>query len=156
MIENDYSRKIIAFDYFSTFLNSELSLKSDKQFVDSFVNAGGQPYSSEEINMIMRDKGFENYELIQGNVLSTINDYLEKNPQLRIALLHLDMDVLEPTEKALELLYSRMVIGGLVIIDDYSSVEGASIAVDNFVKEKDIKLKKLSFYSVPSYFIKEN
>jgi hypothetical protein len=155
MIENDYSRKIIAFDYFSTFLNSELSLKSDKQFVDSFVNAGGQPHSSEEINMIMRDKGFENYELVQGNVLATINDYLEKKPQLRIALLHLDMDVFEPTEKALELLYSRVVIGGLVIIDDYSSVEGASIAVDNFVKERDIKLKKLSFYSVPSYYIKE-
>ena len=40
----------------------------------------------------------------------------------------------------------------LILIDDYSTVEGATKAVDEFLKKnKKLKLNKLKFYQQPSY-----
>ena len=50
---------------------------------------------------ILIDKKFENFELIKGNVIKTIPKFLKNNTNLKIAILHLDMDVYEPTKVAL-------------------------------------------------------
>ena len=80
--------------------------------------------------------------------------YLEQNPHTRLALLHLDMDVKEPTAFALDILYDRLVPGGIVVIDDYNSVAGATEAVDEFISKKSLKLEKLTHYYVPTFFRK--
>ena len=61
------------------------------------------------------------------------------------------MDVKEPTDFALEKLYERVVPGGLIVFDDYNSVAGETISVDNFLKQKNLKIEKLPFYHVPSF-----
>ena len=48
------------------------------------------------------------------------------------------MDVKEPTDFALEKLYERVVPGGLIVFDDYNSVAGETISVDNFLKQKNL------------------
>ena len=60
------------------------------------------------------------------------------------------MDVAEPTEYVLNTLFNRMVKGGLIVIDDYNDVSGATSVVDKFVKEKT-KIEKLNYYQKPSY-----
>ena len=99
-------------------------------------------------------KGFENYKLIQGNVFDTLDEYLLEKPELRLSLLHLDMDVAEPTEYVLNTLYERIVRGGLIVIDDYNGVEGATKVIDEFVKKKNLTIETLSFYGHP-VFIKK-
>ena len=61
------------------------------------------------------------------------------------------MDVYEPTFHALKVFSKLMVKGGLIVIDDYATVEGATRAVDNFCKKNKKEIKKLPFYLAPSY-----
>ena len=124
-------------------------MKDDLAFIESFEGAGGHGLNEDED--ILSEKGFENFELIKGNVFDTLPKYLSVNPGKRIALLHLDMDVKEPSDFALELLYERIVPGGLIIFDDYNSVAGETISVDEFVAKHKLKLEKLPFYNVPTF-----
>ena len=124
-------------------------MKDDLAFIESFEGAGGHGLNEDED--ILSEKGFANFELIKGNVFDTLPKYLSVNPGKRIALLHLDMDVKEPSDFALELLYERIVPGGLIIFDDYNSVAGETISVDEFVAKHKLKLEKLPFYNVPTF-----
>ena len=103
---------------------------------------------------LLRVKGFENFKLIKGNVFDTLPNYLEKHPETRLSFLHLDMDVKEPTDFALELLYERVVPGGLIVFDDYNAVAGETLSVDEFVSKHRLKVEKLSFYNLPSFIRK--
>jgi hypothetical protein len=54
-----------------------------------------------------------------------------------------DFDFYEPIKIALELLESRLPIGGVVIIDDYGFFsEGAKTAVDEFVQAREPRYDK--------------
>lgn len=153
-LENDFSRKIVGFDAFGAFPTDKLEAKDDLDFIEKFERGGAHGLRKEEVSDILTHKGFENFELVKGNVFDTLPPYLKKNPEARIALLHLDMDVKEPTDFALNLLYDRVVSGGLVVFDDYNSVAGETISVDGFVKKNHLKLEKLPFYNVPAYIRK--
>ena len=74
-----------------------------------------------------------NIELVEGNIFDTLAKYLINYPATRIEFLHLDMDVMESTEHALNMLYERVVPNGLIVFDDYSSVAGETDAMDEFI-----------------------
>jgi hypothetical protein len=154
-LENDFSRKIVGFDSFGDFPTENLSLGEDLDFVKSFEKTGGAGLQKTEILSILSSKGFSNIHLEQGNIFDTLPAYLRKNPQTRIAFLHLDLDVKEPTGFALNLLYERIVPGGLIVFDDYNAVAGETVAVDAFIEKHNLYLEKLPFYSVPSYLRKK-
>jgi O-methyltransferase len=59
----------------------------------------------------------------------------------RIALLRLDTDWYESTRHELETLYPRLELGGVLIIDDYGSHEGARMAVDEFFSAHEAAAK---------------
>ena len=108
-----------------------------------------------ETKDILRFKQIQNVDFEEGNVTKTIPAWLEMAPEARISLLHLDMDVYEPTKAALDLLWDRVVKGGIVVIDDYNAVGGATNAVDEFLQNKNIQLRKLGLSHVPCYFVKD-
>ena len=96
--------------------------------------------SYQEAESIFANKGFRNVELVKGNIFETLSKYLDRNPSCRIAMLHLDMGIKEPTKYALDLLFSRVVKGGLILFDDYSTVKGATVVVDEFVKNNNLAI----------------
>jgi predicted O-methyltransferase YrrM len=53
----------------------------------------------------------------------------------KFALVHVDVDLYEPTRNCLDFFYSRLSTGGFIVIDDYNARDypGANIAVDRFV-----------------------
>ena len=150
-LENDHSRKIVGFDAFGEFPTDNLEVKDDLKFIEKFEDMGGHGLSVEEVEGVLSAKGFENFELVKGNVFDTLPSYLDKNPETRIALLHLDMDVKEPTDFALEHLYERVVPGGLIVFDDYNEVAGETLAVDEFVNKYKLTLEKSTFYTIPAF-----
>jgi hypothetical protein len=154
ILENAHSRKIVGFDAFGKFPTDNVKSDDDFRFIENFSNNAGDGLKTQEIDLILKAKTFENVELVQGNVFDTLPAYLKKYPSTRLSLLHLDMDVQEPTEYALNLLYDRVVPGGLVIFDDYSTVAGETDAVDIFLTKKGLAIKKLSYNHIPSYIIK--
>lgn len=67
-------------------------------------------------------------KFIEGDVAETLN---ESTPDT-IALLRLDTDWYESTRKSLEVLYPRLAVGGVCILDDYGHWQGARKAVDEY------------------------
>lgn len=153
LLETEYSRKVIGFDIFGKFPDN-LKVKSDREFVKDFENAGGFGISDEELTLHLDNKGFKNYELVKGDILKTIPQYIIDRPSLKISLLHIDVDVYEPTKVILENLWEKVVKGGIVMFDDYATIEGETMAVDEFFKDQNITIHKPPFNYIPSYIIK--
>lgn len=150
-LEHESSRKIVGFDAFGKFPTRELSVDNDIEFVERFTDAGGDGLHEDELSALLERKSFSNIELVRGNVLDTLPAYLEAHPETRLSFLHLDMDVKEPTEFALECLYDRVVPNGLIVFDDYNAVAGETEAVDEFIARKKLGIEKLPFYNVPAF-----
>jgi len=154
MIENPYSRKVVSFDAFGKFPTSDRP--ADAEFIEAFEGESGVGISKDELDKALQRKGFKNYELVEGNVFDTLEPYLKSNNALKIALLHVDMDVYDATAHCLNSLYENVSRGGVIIFDDYCAVEGTNKAVDEFlVNHPEIIVEKLGYYSVPSFFIKK-
>lgn len=104
-------------------------------------------------------RGEARAEIISGDVAESMPRFLAAHPGLRISLLHFDLDLYEPTKIALELLYPRVVKGGVVCFDEYGLEpwEGETRAVDEyFAKQAEPPtLRKHPFTLAPhGYFIK--
>lgn len=83
---------------------------------------------------------------IQGDVADTLD--LEENLPKEIALLRLDTDWYQSTRKELDILFPRLVKGGVCIIDDYGHWAGARKAVDEYLLENGLyPLMQVSDYS---------
>ena len=124
-------------------------------FIKEFEKDGGDGLSLEETNFILKAKSFTNYELINGDVRNTLLDFLKKNTSEKFSLIHLDMDVYEPTAFVLDKLFDRLVTGGLIVIDDYNTVEGATTAVDEFiVQHPNLKIERLPYNNIPIFIRK--
>lgn len=154
LLETDTAREIIGFDIFGKFPVAENESNSNKKFVRNFEGQGGEGLSENEIANIFVEKGVENVSLIPGDIFESLPKYLENSPETAIALLHLDVDIYEPTKYIFENCYDRVVPGGLIIIDDYNAVEGATRAVNEFINKHNLKLHKLPYYNVPAFFVK--
>lgn len=147
--------KIIGFDIFGEFPKTE-KVKSDKLFVDEWNRQHtGNFLSRDEIYESLHLKDIHNVELVKGDICETVDQYLIDNPYTRIALLHIDTDVYEPSKVGLEKLYDRVVRGGIIIFDDYATVEGETLAVDEFFSDKGYVIKKYPFsHAKPSFIVK--
>ena len=71
---------------------------------------------------------------VKGKVEQTLNKN-DNIPQI-ISLLRLDTDFHDSIKKSLEILYPKLIKGGVLIIDDYGHFKEVKTAVDNFFKDK--------------------
>ena len=62
------------------------------------------------------------------------------NPEFKISLLHIDIDLYEATKIILELLYPKVVNGGVIIFDEYGTFGGETIAIDEYFRGKNIEI----------------
>ncbi len=85
-----------------------------------------------EANVRSTGYPFENFTIVEGDVAQTL--HVASPPQ--VSLLRLDTDWYESTKVSLEVLYPRLVVGGVCILDDYGHWEGARKAVDEFFSER--------------------
>lgn len=150
-----FSHKLIGFDIFGSF--PETNFEEDKKYRDGFIQeAGDQSISKEQLLEVLRKKGIDkNVELVEGDVVKSIPEYLEKNPHLKIALLNMDTDIYEPAVVALKYFWPRIVRGGILITDDYNVFPGETKAVDEFFKDQDVKVLKFPFAQTPCYIVKK-
>ena len=150
--EQNSSRQIIGFDTFGEF--PETDYQEDKYFTIKH-NKISKSIEKDQLLEKLKARGIdEGIDLVEGNIVNTVPEYLKNNPALKISLLNLDTDVYEPAVTTLDLLYPRVCKGGIVIIDNYSKVPGETQAVDEYFKGQNITINKFPFASTPCYFIK--
>ena len=95
-----------------------------------------------------------NIYLKEGDINETVPDFVSKYKEIRIALLHIDVDLYQPTKTCLENFYPHIVKGGIIILDDYGAFPGANKAIEEFFKEKDTKIEQLNFSNSISFVTK--
>lgn len=152
ILENDYSRKLIGFDAFGEF--PKTNILEDNEFIEKFEQDGGYGIDKDDFAKYLEYKKIDNITLIKGDILETLIEFLEENLYSKIALIHIDVDVYEPTKFILDNLYDKVVKGGIIAFDDYNAIEGETKAVDEFLKDKSEKIQKLSYSNTPSYIVK--
>jgi hypothetical protein len=149
------AKELIGFDTYDTFPEPEF--EPDKQRRKDFIDeAGSESISVEQLTKVFTNKDIDNYDLIVGNVNNTVPDYVEDNPELRISLLNIDIDVYGATKTILEELYPRVVPGGLILFDDYGKFPGETKAVDEFFCQNELKIRRLPFAEEPPYVVKND
>lgn len=155
MFNNAKGKRVIGFDVFGEF--PETRFEEDKKWREKFVaDSGEQGIGVDQLHEVLRRKGCdENVELVQGDVRRTLPEYVSKNPQLKISLLNIDVDVYEATRACIETLYDRVTVGGVILLDDYANVfPGANKAIDEFFAGKGVQIKRFPFSVTPCYLIK--
>ena len=80
-------------------------------------------------------------------VRGKVEDTVPGNAPEQISILRLDTDWYTSTKHELEHLYSRLVSGGVLLLDDYGYWEGAKQAVDEFLEETGEQLLLLRMAS---------
>jgi O-methyltransferase len=138
-------RKIYLYDTFSGFLGTpsdeDLNLHGDRighQNIQNFI------VLTEE-NLRKVEYPHDNYIFIEGGVEETLTQG-NLIPD-SIALLRLDTDTYSTTVIELEKLYPKLVLGGVLVLDDY----GYSLGVKKAVDEYFLSSRDLLFFQRPNY-----
>ncbi len=95
-------------------------------------------------------------KLVDGQIEQTVPQFLIDHPGIRFSLLHLDCDLYLPTKAVLEMLWDRVVSGGIVIFDEYGIPEwpGETMAVDEWLANKPgLQLETLRWTNTPGAFL---
>tara|TARA_B100000242_G_scaffold290148_1_gene261094 strand:+ start:29 stop:871 length:843 start_codon:yes stop_codon:yes gene_type:complete len=136
------ARKIYLYDTFvgMTEPNPELdnSIHQEDSVLDFYDSNQEDEYnkwcfaSKEEVksNFTKYGRGLSGVHLIKGDVKETLK--IEENLPQEISILRLDTDWYESTLLELEVLYPRLVKGGILLIDDYGYWKGAELAVEEY------------------------
>ena len=150
LLENTTSRRIVAFDTFGAFPDAEAE---DSAHRAAFVEqAGDQSIGVDELTAQLSRLGlYENIEMIAGDLCETAPRYCEERAELRVSLLHIDVDLYAPTKAALEAFYPRLVPDGICILDDYGAFPGANRAIEEFFGEHGTTIKRQPFAATIGY-----
>jgi O-methyltransferase len=84
---------------------------------------------------------FESVRFLQGWIPERFPEVEDR----RFALVHIDVDLHDPTRDSLEFFYPRTNAGGIIVCDDYGSgyCPGATKAVDDFLADKPEKMLEM-------------
>ena len=137
----DSPRKVWLFDTFTGMTkptshdkfassNEPASSKYDASLRVDFVDWCYASLEDVQLNALELFGSLDGFSFIQGDVTETLN--IPSNLPESISVLRLDTDWYESTRKELQILYPRLGVGGVLIIDDYGYWEGARLAVDEY------------------------
>jgi O-methyltransferase len=134
----NFKKKIYGYDTFEgmaepSSCDVNYNNKSAKKMFDEHKEKkiGFAMCSLEEVRKnIIKNTNVDNILLIKGKVETTLK--IKKNLPKKISILRLDTDFYESTKIELEILFPKLVKGGVLIIDDYGFWKGSKKAVDEY------------------------
>ena len=150
------SRAIYAFDAFGSFPQKKLSGSEDISYAKTYDDNFGNGLSTDEVMNVLTAKGLAaNVHCVPGDITETMPQFFNNNPNQRLAFVHIDVEVYEPTMTILEQCWPRLVPGAVVALDDFNESTGASKAINTFFENKsNIHFQKFPFADTPTYIKK--
>lgn len=93
--------------------------------------------------------------MVKGDVLNTLDEFINDNQHLLIALLYMDLDIYKPTKFVLERLLKRVPKGGIVAFDElnHRAFPGETAALLEVIDVKNVEIRRVPFCSRISYFV---
>jgi hypothetical protein len=156
----NYSRKIIGFDTFDGFPHvSEKDGKAKAVTIGNLKVADNyQNYLSDLLEAheaLAPRSNVTKFELVKGDVLDTLPQYLANNPETIIAFAYFDFDLYKPTKESLMHIKKHLTKGSILGFDEFYLREfpGETVAIQEVFGFSNIRL--LSCPNVPhtAYFI---
>lgn len=158
---NNLSRMLYGFDTFEGFRGVS---PEDARGNSGFLKEGGMGLDSfERLNRAIKlyDRNrfighVEKVRLVKGDIMETLDPFLEANPHLLVALLYLDLDLYKPTRHVLERLIDRVPKGGIIAFDQLAHPEfpGETLALLHTLGAGKLELRRFQYSSRISYFIR--
>ncbi len=146
-------KRLIGFDTFGDF--PETDFAEDIDLRNNFILEGGSGISVDQLWEALEEKKCrKNVELIEGDICETVPEFIERNPDLKISFLNLDVDIYEPSVTILEHFYPRISKGGILMLDDYNAFPGETKAANDYFKDKDVTILENDLTKSPYYIIK--
>lgn len=92
--------------------------------------------------------------LVKGNIEETVPFFLQERKDVRFAFIYMDVDLYSPTKVGIELLYPRLVKGGIMVFDQYNieNWPGEASAVHD-VLGNDVPIYSVPFTRQPTAYI---
>lgn len=160
MEPQNLTRKVVTFDTYSGFPSIS---DADKGGNAELVHEGGLTGRPLERLERARDLWDSNrflghvpkLDFVKGDILETLEPYLEANPHSLPALLYLDFDLFEPTAHVLRHMLPRMQKGSIVAFDElnHPSFPGETVALLQELNIADVSIQRIPFSSRISYFV---
>ncbi len=151
-------RKIIGFDTFAGFTGLAPEDGNVSQCAEGSysVPSGYEDYldgilkCQEQLNPIGHLK---KYELIKGDALQTVPEYLERHPETIVSLAIFDFDLYAPTKAALEAIRPRLCRGSIIVFDELCDeiFPGETLAVMESLGLNNYRLERMPFASRLSF-----
>ncbi|MCF8494174.1 MAG: TylF/MycF family methyltransferase [Rickettsiaceae bacterium] len=152
------NKKVLGFDIFDQDTLVKNINTSDSEVMRSLFaerNFDAENYDI-YLNEVLTMVGFSNFSIIKGDVFDTVPKFLEHNPGFRASVINFDLDTDEPTYKCMDLLWDRLVPGGVMVFDEYAVNEWTeSNAVDRFIAQKRVRLLNTNLIAPTAYIVKE-
>jgi hypothetical protein len=155
-------KKIIAFDTFKGFPSvekedgeSDLMVAGQLELPDNYeLFLEKVMHLQESVNPLSHIKKFE---VIKGDAIIKLAEYLEKHPETIVALAYFDFDIYKPTKDCLDLIASRLTKGSVIGFDELNDPDspGETTALMEAIGLRNISLKRYRYASRVSYFIVE-
>ena len=151
-------RKIVGFDTFEGFpstsqkdgnkmVTGEYSVTQDyDQYLQKIMDFQEQESPLSHI---------KKYEIVKGDVLETIEEYLERNPETIIALAYFDLDLYEPTHKCLSAIEEHLTRGSVIGFDELNDhvCPGETLALKEVFGLERYSIRRFPYNSRTSYVV---
>jgi len=151
-------RKIVGFDTFAGFkgvseVDGNLSHCENGSFS---VTEGYEQYLDrilaiqERLNPIPHLK---KYELVKGDAMHTIPDYLKKHPETIVSLAIFDFDIYAPTKAAIEMIKPHLFKGSILVFDELCDdiFPGETLAMIETIGLNNFRIRRFPMTSRISY-----
>ena len=154
----DHARKFIGFDVFGKFPAVDFA-PDDRILSEQRKEYGDVGISRDQLMELLQAQHLaDNVELVAGDIRETLPAYLDARQEMSFAFVNIDVDLYEATKVALELMYPRVVSGGVIAVDDYEGFPGAKKAIDEFLEQhgRGERIRKFPFALSPCHLIKDD
>ena len=95
------------------------------------------------------------YEIVKGDVLETIEEYIERNPETIIALAYFVLDLYEPTYKCLSAIKEHLTRGSVIGFDELNDhvCPGETLALKEVFGLERYSIRRFPYNSRTSYVV---
>jgi hypothetical protein len=158
----NHIRRVVGFDTFTGFVGISEKDKGDN--LECAVPGGLATNAYDDLKEAVRLYDLNRaighiprVELVIGDALSTIPEYVQKNPHLLVAMLYLDFDLYEPTKLAIETFLPRMPKGSILVFDELNQASwpGETMAVMETIGLRNLRIERFPFESALSFAVLE-
>jgi Macrocin-O-methyltransferase (TylF) len=154
------SRRIIGFDTFEGFASvSNADASNGEDLVGRCsVTPGYEEYLEQILDAheaLAPRSHIRKFELIKGDVVDTLPQYLAKRPETIVALAYFDLDLYQPTKACLELIKDRVAKGSIIAFDQLGMEEfpGETLAALESLNLRDFKIVRDPIVPYQSYLV---